>query len=504
MKPEAKQRIVLIQADFGDGKRSFGTGFRLKAGRILTSQHVVQRREDGVTSKATRIRVARFRGHDKEPEISDAKEMWAGAEELTDAEQLDALDVVILADGLDGSALRPFHHFVVACRQESDRWDAAGFPRIELRKIFMPVEIGGGVNAFSDVDGFLDLTNERRCPVDDEGKELKQPWAGMSGAPVFLRDGRLYGVIRRTYDALPTTLHAVPVPLLLRDPDFRRHLELDGDPAQTKKIIDLLRSRLRGQDADQRDVAGWVPAWREAYKNAPSNGLEALLAAMEVSGSLADVSDVLARFEARKGRLKEIAALCLALMAGRMAPARLQGRDLEISMAAANLAELAVAYHDGRAPDFVEVPGDRPVARLRAPLVEVEAGFGEKQREKDQIDLLEDYYLSTVLGDAPWLLPSEKKDLEALPEKLKREIRLDMLRRRFRRMNQKLGAAPYVVVDWFYRERLGAEAEPFLKRLNKLFPDDFRHIHLTGEIRRLAEENDLLEPFLRLVGVFPE
>ena len=51
------RRIVRVEATFSGNRRKHGTGLRLKAGRVLTSQHILEHREGARIEKAQKVEV---------------------------------------------------------------------------------------------------------------------------------------------------------------------------------------------------------------------------------------------------------------------------------------------------------------------------------------------------------------------------------------------------------------------------------------------------------------
>ncbi len=500
-----RQRIVRVLARFETGDPKVGTGFRLAAGRVLTSQHVIQRiSETGKVADAVAIEVA-VDLDGKTPVSAPAERLWTGEPKLR-SEDLNARDAAVLEDELSAEDLTPFRDLVWQ-PLDSCAWESAGYARYNPGfEILRPQELTGDLGAIKSEEAYLDLRVDRQTP--------REGWGGVSGAPVFVakgpRRGHLYGVVRQNLRRQADTLHAVTLPFLLRDETFRRILGIIDSRGQRERLVEGLRDLFKN-----KELAEWTArahhAWAEGWD---TEGVEGLLEAMLNQGMLPDVLDELRRLYAERGgrnnaradAFREAATWLAPLVGGRSVECRSEdpsAQRLSLETASPNLAEVGVAAEDGKPVQFDSVPGDLPWATLRAPLeTTLEGGAGHEQRVRDQEKLVEDY-LFNVMNQYPWIFPSHVKQLERLPPAKKREKWIEAVRLRLRRIAQSHERLPYIVADHEFREAFGDQAAPFLETLKQVFPE-LRHVELDGDPDNRYAEDDQLEPLWEILRLRPE
>jgi tetratricopeptide (TPR) repeat protein len=185
---------------------SFGTGYLIAPGLLLTAAHVVMTEPPA----AVTVRVP-----GREP--VDGEVVWSQRDERIDA----ALVRVTPAHGTaTGSAITRFGMFLSA--EPNQQIEAIGFPRQQkFESVRDQEQFAGLLNPMTGaVSGHYELTSVTPLPGAAPG-DARTPWAGMSGAAVFSR-GLLVGVLRSDRRAqFGARLTATPVSTLLADGTFR-------------------------------------------------------------------------------------------------------------------------------------------------------------------------------------------------------------------------------------------------------------------------------------------
>ncbi|MGP4088808.1 tetratricopeptide repeat protein [Streptomyces sp. KR55] len=198
--------VVQIRA-----RPSFGTGYRIAPGLVLTAAHVVTG-ADG--ERPDRVTVARL-GQDP----TDGDVVWCRRDAAADAALIRLR--THSAESPGRAPVTRYGSFVSA--QPDQRVEAIGFPRAQKFETLRDQEHFSGLvsPATGAGSGHYEFTSTTPMPAGPSG-ETRPQWAGMSGAAVFA-GGLLVGVVRQ--DRRPrwgTRLTATPLSALLADEAFRR------------------------------------------------------------------------------------------------------------------------------------------------------------------------------------------------------------------------------------------------------------------------------------------
>lgn len=526
MNQDLLRRIVSIEAHFG-GATERGTGFRLAPGRVLTAQHVVERRRhDGGLEKASRIIVrldvdvpVDVEGEAREAE---ARWLWSGSPDLDPADR-DTLDVALLEDDLPPEGLEPFRHFVPVMLGDRGEWETQGFPVASSETAAGGSEyLSGTCHPSAERASHIALTLDREPPRDPEAGKILG-WGGASGAPIFVRggryDGALYGVLRAEPAEFRDKIWAVALPLLLRQPEFRRHLGLDEAMPPHPSLVDALRRLLEEDDELTTRLARLDCEWSSCWREKDIAGLVGLLAT-EVP--LRIVLERLDRLRAvfdptspRGRRFRELALVLVALGARHEIPGaaaldtaaleRIQGRT-ELSTASACFAEVFLAGAFGRAPRFEATPDDLPRAYLRVPTTVLESGIRGSACEADQLEEMMTDFVLKELGSSRLLRPSEIDRMRHFPPAKRIELYRKQLERNFAQLRRRHGGPPYLLADSALRNHLKDDLGRFLGRLEKSLPT----LHLVElrtdleAVEQAIEHDDALYPLWEILDLLNE
>ncbi len=520
MEPDTRQRIVLVRAYFEGGDPKVGTGFRIAPNLVLTSQHVVQQIDAaGETKTASRVEVAvDLDGCGNDVKRGAATVLWAGEQKLS-PDEASALDAALLEDQLPLQDMQPFRNLIWR-PLASCEWDTAGYAVASPNySNLRPDELRGEVGAIKPGETYLELIVGRERPKDLRnafGEAVDQSgWAGVSGAPVFVTSGPyrgyLYGVIRRCPPRMNDTLYAVALPALLQNASFCRYLRVEDEAGQRRQLAEDLVSMLGGNRPLAVCIANAHKTWSDGLNNCD---IEGLVEAIDAQGELPEILEELQRIKEEWQKtcdtdwamgFQKASRLIAALIGARALPCCFDEHitnRLALGVSSPSLAEIGVSGREGRAADFVPVPGDIPRARLRAPLSTVESGILKEQATKDQLKLVEDF-LYNELNRSPWLFPESVKALSVRPPEKRREEWIDAVRRRMCRLLRKHKGSPYIVADNVFRQHYGEQAQAFLQELAVLIPELFQVV-LTGDPARRPQEDDLLEPLWEILNLISE
>ncbi len=235
--------FVRIVARNGTGLSKTGTGYRVRAHRILTAAHVVAGAEhiDLFTESATDA-------------PSPAQVEWAGTEA--------GLDVALLACEPGGTSHGLVTSLADSPLRETARWESRGYPRSATPKVPL-VGLSGEAYAFTRAAATFEVTvSAATGQVDD--------WRGISGAPVFVGQ-RLLGVVGEAPQVHQGgRLHSTPSHLLLTNPGFRAALGKDECDERRERLLADIRQLLTtdGKAAEELSRVGaarGLPGWKSGF-----------------------------------------------------------------------------------------------------------------------------------------------------------------------------------------------------------------------------------------------
>jgi hypothetical protein len=474
---ELLRRIVRVEARFETSSRpeedtKRGTGFRLGTGQVLTAQHLVERgHRVKAIEQAEEIRVQLDEdGSGKKVLDEAATVLWRGEASL-DPEDPKALDAVLLADELPEGDLEPFRSWVEVSLGSSGRWESEGFARAsrDVERTGMGTEYLWGVcHPARKAASYVKLTVERSAPQADE-KGAGANWAGVSGAPVFVKKGRyrghLYGIVRQSPQRFPDALYAVGTPALLRNAELRRILGFEEKAPPHGSLVEKLREVLEGDPVLAQRVAGLDDAWRERWTE---GGNDELVDVLCREGRLEATVEHLRRLyrgqdpkSAAAEGIREVAMVLVPILAAKELPGGEEltvesTRRIRLGTASASYAEALLASAYGTPCLYEKAAGrDVPQAWLRVPTAILEAGIHAKSQVEGQLEELLMVLLEKDFAQGTFLLPSLRALLSATTGGRRRELLKKQLRRRLARIEQDHRRPPYLVAGEEMRKKSG-------------------------------------------------
>lgn len=201
---------ALVKSKQSSGKSSFGTGFAVKRGWLLTAKHVL---ETDLNARDVRV----FWQHSQQEgyRSDDEQDGLIKVEKIIDHPELDAsLIKCAMPDDID---LLPF----LKVAHSSGRFETEGYPTGAMYQD-KPTRLRVGGLAFS-TDG-----SEPKVQVTlDPDPDRLEDWRGLSGGPVVLDSlGQAVGIFKDTRQVLgqARTAWAVPIHALLSYDEFRNVL----------------------------------------------------------------------------------------------------------------------------------------------------------------------------------------------------------------------------------------------------------------------------------------
>lgn len=245
----------------------------------------------------------------------------------------------------------------------------------------------------------LSVTVDDGAPKPQE--KGMQPWAGISGAPIFVAEGRnegwLYGIVRKQPKSFGDRLWAVATPALLRDPSFCSVLDLKEPPPPHERLVESSRRLLKESPDLARQLAARDDEWRAAWEEGNTEGL---LEAVCREGSVRTLLEGLRMLaETRKEDPQEMRCLrdSAVHLVGLLAHHELvrqgglkekaAGRYL-VPVASRNFAEAVAAATDGGPTRYVQREGNLPGPELEVPTTDLEWGIRTEALMEDQLEEL--------------------------------------------------------------------------------------------------------------------
>jgi hypothetical protein len=515
------RRIVRVEALFEQSEPRRGTGFRVGPRQVLTAQHVVERRHDGGRVEPAReIRVLLDPDGGGKVLRESAKVVWKGESEL-DPDDHKALDAALLEDELPADDVEPFRDWVRVPLGKSGEWETSGFVSASPDVEEMGTDYLWGVcHPARELATYVKLTVKRGAPVGEGGTALT--WAGISGAPVFVKEGRhagrLYGVVRSSPKRFPDVLHAVGTPALLRNAELRRRLGFKEPAPPHVTLVEKLRALLEEDQRLAEHLAGlegtWESRWREG-------GVDDLVDVLCADGTLRTSLEHVRRLfrdasptSATARRIQEMAVVLATIMASRELPggeeltADSARRILRLETASPNFAEALLASAYGTPCRYEKADGpDLPRAFLRVPTAAtMEAGIRAKSQVEEQLEELVLTVIEKELDRPRFILPAQKALFSSQPPGKRRELLQKTLEKSLTRLRERHGRPAYLVAEGELQKRMGAHLDVFLNRLANVLPS----LHLvvleteTEKVAQAIDQEDALWPLWEVLDLLPE
>ncbi len=529
---ELLRRIVRVEARFDKTAHlpagtKCGTGFRLGPGQVLTAQHVVERgHRDNAIERAVEVRVLLDEDGSGEQVVEEtATVAWRGEDRL-DPTDPTALDAALLEDGLPHGDLKPFRDWVRVPLGSSGRWETVGYAAASRDIDPLGIEyLWGTCHPAREAATYLKLTFERCAPLpDEEGKGAN--WGGVSGGPVFVKEGcyrgHLYGIVRQSPRRFQDALYAVGTPALLRDAGLRQLLGFKEPPPPHASLVEKLRLDLERDRVLARRLAGLDDAWRQRFEE---GGNDDLVDALCTEGRLGPMVEHLRRLYRRDKksaageRIREVAMALVPILAGKELPGgdgltvEWSRRIIRLDTASPNFAEALLASAYGTPCLYDNPTGqDVPQARLRVPTAVLEAGIHARSQVAEELEELLMVLMEEDLGKSPFLLPAYRALLSRVSGGPRQDLLEDLLRRRLARIEQDFGRRAHLVADEELHKKMGDHLEVFLDRLAKVLPKLDLVVLETGrdkaaraqKIAQAIEEEDQLWPLWEILDLLPE
>lgn len=511
-------RIVRVEARFKVGRSKIGTGFRLAPGRILTAQHVLERRVDGRTLNPESVRVRHDPDGDGNYSEARAQVIWRG-EEILDPDDPRALDAALLEDGLPGADLAPFHQLVRLPQPKGEFW-GAGFVKVSSsqEELCLPDGLTG---SFDPVRQHATSVNLRILGAPPEEEEGRSAWGGISGAPIFIwskdhpKFGALYGVMRRTIGSYPDRVSAVATTALWRNAVFRESLGLKEPPPPHERLVVASRRLLEKNPRIARHLARQDPVWKGAWE---AHGTEGLLEAVCREGDVGTLLDgLLVLVEESPNDLVEMAALreSAVHLVGLLAHHELmrfegvekmaKGR-YRVPVTSPNFAEASFASEEGRAPLYRRPAGsgdqqssyvDR---ELEIPINQLESGLESHKASLDQLEEMAAVLVEKDLDQAPFLRDEQRRAISGADQAKKLRLLAKAINANLKRLARKKGGRFYFLLTPDRQNQLSFRLDEFLTHLHGLLPD-LVYLELHGDAEKGLELEAKLLPLWDILGI---
>ncbi len=516
------ERVVRVEVRFktaqGLEPPGYATGFRVGPGQVLTAQHVVDRGPAARGHGEPEIRVLHDPEGSGEIRRAPAKVVWRGTE--LDPADRKALDVALLADELPHEKLKPFRDWVRVPLGRSGRWHCEGFPNASPDAARTGTEYLYGVcHPARERATFLKLTVERAPPRP--GRDGTTAWHGLSGAPVFVAEGRyqghLYGIVRSSPKRFPDILRAVGTPALLRNAELRDRLGFEEPAPPHASLVEQLRGVLEGDPDLAERLAGLDPAWQARWAMGDIDELvDVLCAESSLTPSLERLRHLnqhADRKSAGAERIRELAVILVSILAGRELPGGEEltaesTRRIQLGTASPNRAEALLASAYGTPCLYEKASGtDLPQAWLRVPTAVMEAGMRASSQVDDQIEELLVSLTEKDLDQPKFILPAQKAIFSTQPPAERRELLRRQLRKNLVRLREQKGRPAYLVAAGELHKKMGrANLDTFLRRLEEVLPELDLVVLETGAepVAQAIEEEDELWPLWEILDLLPD
>ena len=528
MDSKIQNRIVRIEARFGHCDPKFGTGFRLKSGLVLTSQHVLQDRlSTGDVLKAKEIFVSLDPDGSGENILrEECKVLWRGEASL-DLDGPRALDAALLEDSLPTDDLEPFLHLIPSHLPEGGRYETAGYvgTSASSQELHAPDGFPGSFDPAKEQSVCIQLISDRdppraEHPIDREQQQEDDPklpkndklaWGGISGASIFVADGPhkgwLYGVIRRRVYGLPDGLYAVSTTALLQDPEFRRHVGIPDPSSPSVQLLAELKKLLDENRGLSERVAAMDPAWRASWD---ARAAEGLLEVLRDLNSLLKQLKVLAEDLSKPADLAALREIVAYLVAA-LALYEVRAGDVEeaspgyfkLAFASPNFAEAAIAAREGRRTLYKKSQNPQASAgrELELPVSQLESGLRKEAWRADQIRELSACFIEDDLSVKPYLTEEYRQMFAGLSQDIRIRELASVINRRLVGIAGEKKGKPYLLLTPGRKTLFAQSLHEFLSKLRELLPNlVYLDLNLSEDVSRSAELEEKLEPLWRILG----
>ncbi len=513
MDSELFGRIVRIEASFAGCDPKVGTGFRLAPGRVLTSQHVVER--EGSTAES--IFVSRDAAGDGQIERKPATVIWRG-ERTLDLEDHRSLDAALLEDELSAEGLKPFQR-LVRLPQPGGTFVGAGFVKVSgsSRELHRPDGMEGHFDPVQDFATSVSLRIEGAFPTNKAGEAA---WGGISGSPIFIGPqggclaGFLYGVVRRTVGSFSDRVTAVASTVLLRNPEFCAALGIEDPPPPHERLVVASRDLLEKNPQLARRLAAMDSPWKQAWKD---KGTEGLLEAVCREGDMETLLDgLLVLAKASKSEPGELASLresavhLVALLAHhefsrRAGVAETAPGRFRVPVTSLNYAEAVFASSVGLKARYAkptsESRGRQSLAarELEVPTTQLESGLESRNLVADQVEEMAATFLEG-LDMAPYLYDEQQQIIKGEGPERRIEVLGKAVEHNLRRLAKRKGRQPFLFLTAERKKPGGFATEAFLRHLQNVLPS-LIYLDLEGDALEALELEEKLRPLWEILGI---
>lgn len=363
---------------------------------------------------------------------------------------------------------------------------------------------------------YIKLTVDRDAPLPGKDGE-PGTWAGVSGGPVLVKDGRyrgyLYGIVRASPRRFGDSLYAVGTPALLHDAELCNLLGIKGPAPPHASLVERLRD-LIAQDGDLAEkLASLDPVWKSRWDDEDADGLvDELCTRGSLKEALERLRGLCQRLESTTRVVEDLAVTLVSILASRDLPG---GRDLtadsvrriQLGTASPNFAEALLAAAYGAPCRYEKVDGpkpDLPRAYLRVPAPTLEGGLLPDSQTEEQLKEILWKFLKNDLASSKWVLDGEKAIFDHLPPGRQKKMLEQLVEQKLGRMKENHGRPAYLVVVGKMQESAGIG--PFLDQLKEVLPS-LDLVVLESDFERVSDalrQEDELWPLWEILNLVPE
>lgn len=519
------ERIVCVEAYFqgmgpgnGDSRR-LGTGFRVGPGLVLTSQNVVERPHgQGPIERAHDIWVFLSQKGTSKMMRRRAKVIWPD-EAALDHTDSGPLDVALLEDELPRDGFDLFSNFVLVPLGRSGHWRASGFVSASTGSAeIVMANLWGACDKVEGLSSFLKLM-VNKCELFNG--EVKSPtWESVSGAPVFISEGRyqgyIYGIIRSRTLGPPEALEAVSMPVLLRNAKLRLLIGIKTPVPPHVSLVEQLRSFLEEDSQLAGQLAGLDQSSESRWRKHGTDELVDMICnEWSLKSTLEKIRHLYKELDPSSltvERVRHLALVLVSILASREVPGgevltAESTRRIHLGTASPNFAEALLAAAYGKPCRFVKADAsDLPRAFLRVPSAVMEAGIRAKRLIAEQIEELVFLLLEKDLDQPRFVRKTHKAIFSTEDSRAQREFLQMVVDRSLKRLEERHGRPHYLVLERGLQEKMGAHLDSFLVRLTRVLPS-LQLVVLESDSEKIGqaiEQEDSLWPLWEILEMSPE